>query len=120
LENETLDFQSSIIFSTVIVLARTVCASAAEAIEALQRWKPDVLVSDIGMPGEDGYKLISKVRALSAENGEIPAVALTGYASVEDRNRALAAGYKMFIPKPVELVDLAEAVASLARSARKN
>lgn len=89
--------------------------SAAEALEILQWFKPDVLVSDLAMPGEDGYSLIGKVRALSAENGkQIPAVALTAYVRIEDRVRALAAGFNMFVPKPVEPSELITAIANLA------
>lgn len=92
-------------------------ASAAEAMEALQWYKPDVLVSDLAMPDEDGYSLISKVKALEAETGKpIPAVALTAYVRVEDRARALAAGFNMFVPKPVEPTELITAIANLAES----
>jgi CheY-like chemotaxis protein len=88
--------------------------SAKEALEVLTDWKPDVLVSDIGMPGEDGYALIQKVRQLESEDvRNTPAVALTGYARVEDRVRALSAGYQTFVPKPVEANELAFSIASL-------
>ncbi|MDT5262715.1 MAG: hypothetical protein QOC61_1719, partial [Acidobacteriota bacterium] len=71
-------------------------ASAQEALEAIERERPDLLISDIGMPGEDGYELIKKVRALPAgRGGKIPAIALTAYARTEDRLRALRAGYQM-------------------------
>jgi CheY-like chemotaxis protein len=74
-----------------------------------------VLVSDIGMPEMDGYELISEIRQLPSERGGIiPAAALTAYAGVEDRKRALSAGYQMHIPKPVEPVELLTVVASLA------
>ncbi|MGB7921822.1 MAG: ATP-binding protein, partial [Pyrinomonadaceae bacterium] len=77
--------------------------SAAEALEAFEWYKPDVLVSDLAMPDEDGYTLISKVRALDVESGkQTRAVALTAYVRVEDRTRALSAGFNMFVPKPVE------------------
>jgi len=90
------------------------CASTSEALEALQSYKPDILVSDIGMPGEDGYVLIEKVRAWEAGQGKrLPAVALTAYARVEDRLRVLSAGYNMHVPKPVEPVELATVIASL-------
>jgi PAS domain S-box-containing protein len=93
---------------------RTV-TSAAEALDILSQWQPEVLVSDIGMPGEDGYKLIRQVRALPADRGgQVPAVALTGYARLEDQRRALAAGYQIFVPKPVELDELASEIARLA------
>jgi CheY-like chemotaxis protein/anti-sigma regulatory factor (Ser/Thr protein kinase) len=82
-------------------------ASAAEAFQALRETKPELLVSDIGMPGEDGYGLIARVRALPAtEGGGVPAVALTAYARVEDRTRALTAGFDMHVAKPVEPAEL--------------
>jgi PAS domain S-box-containing protein len=90
-------------------------ASAGEALKALESWKPHVMVSDIGMPGEDGYALIRKVRALPAERGgQIPAAALTAYARPEDRTRALMAGYQIHVSKPVEPTELAAVVARLA------
>ena len=89
--------------------------SAGEALEVLQAWRPDLLVSDIGMPGEDGFDLIRKIRALKPEEGgTIPAVALTAYARVEDRVKTLAAGYQMHVPKPVEPAELATIIASLS------
>jgi CheY-like chemotaxis protein len=89
--------------------------SAREAIEMLRQWKPDVLVSDIGMPGEDGYALIRQVRSLPhKEGGSIPAAALTAYARSEDRLRALTSGFQTHVAKPVEPVELAAVVASLA------
>jgi PAS domain S-box-containing protein len=95
-------------------------ASAREALQVLQQWQPDVLVSDVGMPNEDGYALIDQVRALEPEQGRnIPAVALTGYAGEVDRSRLLAAGYQLHFPKPVEIAKLANAVASLAGQAEK-
>jgi CheY-like chemotaxis protein len=89
-------------------------ATVRAALDILDRWKPNVLVSDIGMPGEDGYDLIRTVRALEAERGgTIPAVALTGYASAEDAARARLAGYETHMAKPVAPSDLVMAVASL-------
>jgi CheY-like chemotaxis protein len=89
-------------------------ASASEALERLASLKPDVIVSDIGMPDEDGYSLIRKIRALPAENGgRTPAVALTAYARAEDAQRAFAAGYQLHISKPVEPSQLANVVANL-------
>jgi PAS domain S-box-containing protein len=91
-------------------------ASASEALEAVSQFKPHVLVSDIGMPLEDGYSLIRKVRQLSPEQGgEIPAIALTAYARAEDRMKAIASGFQMHISKPVEPAELVTVVASLAR-----
>lgn len=90
------------------------CASASEALAEIEEWKPDVLVSDIEMPGEDGYTLIRKLRAMEAERGgQIPAVALTAHARVEDRMHALSSGYQMHVPKPVEPAELAVVIASL-------
>ena len=90
--------------------------SAAEALEILPRWRPDVLLSDIGMPGEDGYELVRRVRTLSAEQGgRTPAAALTAFARGEDRRAALRAGFQMHVAKPVEIEELASVVASLAR-----
>jgi PAS domain S-box-containing protein len=90
-------------------------ASSDEALDVLEQWKPDVLVSDIEMPGGDGYGLIQKIRALTPERGgTIPAVALTAYARAEDRMRSLSAGYQMHVAKPAEPVELAIVIASLA------
>jgi signal transduction histidine kinase len=91
------------------------CSSPREALALLHSWKPHVLLSDIEMPGEDGYSLIRKVRALSeAEESKIPAVALTAYGRPEDRVRSLSAGYSMHVPKPVDPVELGVIVANLA------
>jgi CheY-like chemotaxis protein/two-component sensor histidine kinase len=91
-------------------------ATASEALEQVAREAPDVLLSDIGMPTEDGYSLMRRIRMLSGEAGRIPAIALTAYARAEDRAKALQAGYQMHLAKPVEPVKLVEMVASLARS----
>jgi len=89
--------------------------SAQEAFQEVQRWRPDVLVADIGMPVEDGYSLLRRVRALSAaEGGSIPAAALTAYAQDEDRERAFAAGFQEHVAKPVPPQRLAHVVARLA------
>ena len=90
----------------------TVAESAEEAIELLQAGKFDVLVSDIGMPGEDGYSLIKRVRLLgAASGGDIPAIALTAYARGEDRIKAVAAGFQMHVAKPVEPIELITMIA---------
>jgi CheY-like chemotaxis protein len=90
-------------------------ASAAEAMEVLQRVTPEILVCDIGLPGEDGHQLIRRVRALEAESGgRIPALALTAYAGPGDRARALAAGFDLHVPKPAEPAELVAKVALLA------
>ncbi|HEX8287747.1 MAG TPA: ATP-binding protein [Pyrinomonadaceae bacterium] len=90
-------------------------SSAAEALAAFDEFKPHILVSDIGMPDVDGYDLIRQVREKENANYQkrIPAVALTAYARVEDRLRALSSGFQMHIPKPVEPAELATVVASL-------
>ncbi len=95
-------------------------ATVRAALEIIDEWKPNLLVSDIGMPGEDGYDLIRTVRALDAEKGgTIPALALTGYASAEDAARARVAGYQTHMAKPVAPNDLVVAVASLATKAKE-
>jgi signal transduction histidine kinase/ActR/RegA family two-component response regulator len=88
--------------------------SAGEAVDAAERHHPDVIVSDIGLPGEDGYALIRRIRAAAdpAVRG-VPAVALTAYPRVEDRARALQAGYQMHVPKPIEASALASVIAVL-------
>jgi len=89
-------------------------ASAQDALEALQHEQLHILVSDIGMPQEDGYQLIRQVRKLSPDRGgKIPAVALTAYARAEDRKRALLAGYQMHVTKPIEPSELIAVVSSL-------
>lgn len=94
--------------------------SVAEALEALEQYRPDILISDLGMPDEDGYSLISKVRALPAERGgNIPAAALTAYARAEDRMRVLRSGFQFHLPKPVDSAELVTVVASLAGRAHK-
>jgi CheY-like chemotaxis protein len=88
--------------------------SAGEALDAIEERRPDLLISDIGMPGEDGYELIRRVRALPAgRGGQTPAIALTAYARTEDRLRSLRAGYQMHVSKPVELAELVTVIASL-------
>ncbi|MFN2514692.1 MAG: ATP-binding protein [Pyrinomonadaceae bacterium] len=90
-------------------------ASVSEALEVLEWYEPDVVVSDLAMPGEDGYSLIRQLKALEAENGkQTPTVALTSYVRVEDRARALSAGFNMFVPKPVQPDELITAIANLA------
>lgn len=89
--------------------------SAAEGLQVIEAERPDVLVSDIGMPGTDGYGFIERVRALPEEKGgRTPAVAITAYARSEDRTRVLRAGFQSHVPKPVEPVELLAVLASLA------
>ncbi len=94
--------------------------SVEEALIALEEHKPDILISDLGMPDEDGYSLISKIRALPPERGgHIPAAALTAYARAEDRMRVLRSGFQFHLPKPVDSAELVTVVASLAGRAYK-
>jgi len=96
----------------------SVAGSVEEALRAVEKERPDLLISDIGMPGQDGYELIRLVRALpAAAGGRVPAIALTAYARTEDRLHALRAGYQMHVSKPVELAELMAVAASLARRA---
>jgi PAS domain S-box-containing protein len=99
----------------------TLSSSAAEALNALEQHKPDILISDLGMPDEDGYSLITKIRALPSERGgHIPAAALTAYARAEDRMRVLRSGFQFHLPKPVDSAELVTVVASLAGRAFKS
>ncbi|RYF46701.1 MAG: response regulator, partial [Cytophagaceae bacterium] len=97
--------------------AKVTCVECAEeALRAIQEQLPDVLVSDVGMPGEDGYSFIKKVRALPPQKGgSIPALALTAYARAEDRIKALNAGFQMHATKPIEPAELVAIVASLTQ-----
>ncbi|PMB47364.1 ATPase [Fischerella thermalis CCMEE 5201] len=111
-EADTRDYLTTLLKqSQADVLA---VASAPAALEAVEHWKPDVLVSDIGMPEEDGYSLLRKLRSLAPEQGgKIPAAALTAYARAEDRRRAIQAGFQLHLPKPVDPSELITVVASL-------
>jgi CheY-like chemotaxis protein len=88
--------------------------SVSEAFASLSKWVPDILLTDINMPGEDGYALISKLRALPAEMGaNIPAIALTAMARPEDREHALSTGFQFHLAKPVDIEELAAAIVNL-------
>jgi signal transduction histidine kinase/DNA-binding response OmpR family regulator len=88
------------------------CESAAEALKAIRDWKPDLLVSDIGMPNEDGYSLIEKMRKMKSKRArQTPAVALTAYVTNEDRERVLAAGFRLHVAKPIEPANLVMLIA---------
>lgn len=88
--------------------------SAVEALAAVKRWRPQLMISDIGMPVTDGYELMRRVRTLpSDEGGKTPAIALTAFARSEDRTRALLAGYQLHLAKPIESSELLAAAASL-------
>jgi PAS domain S-box-containing protein len=91
--------------------------NAAQAFSSIENYKPDILVSDIGMPDEDGYDLIRKIREKEKGTGKrLPAVALTAFARAEDRLKALTAGYNMHVPKPVEPAELIVVIANLTKS----
>jgi CheY-like chemotaxis protein len=93
--------------------------TSADAVAAIERSVPDVLVSDIGMPGEDGYELLRRVRTMTPEiGGRVPAIALTAFAREEDMHRALDAGFNLHLAKPVDPAELARIVARVARWGR--
>jgi CheY-like chemotaxis protein len=88
---------------------------AAEALGELDKFRPDVVVADIGMPGEDGYSLIRKIRTCPVDHGGLtPAIALTAYAGDANRKRALDAGYQKHMTKPADPNELARTIVSLA------
>jgi CheY-like chemotaxis protein len=95
-------------------------ASAMEALSLLPSQRPNVLVCDIGMPAMDGYELIRRVRALEKSTGEsVPAIAFMAFARAEDRTRAINAGFREYISKPVEPGELVKLVGSLARKEKQ-
>jgi CheY-like chemotaxis protein len=93
-------------------------ASTGEALERLMAGAPDVLLADLGLPGEDGYALLRRVRAMASFDAEtLPAVALTAYTRISDRERAFAAGFVQYIVKPVDPKELVNVIASVIRKA---
>jgi signal transduction histidine kinase/ActR/RegA family two-component response regulator len=112
------DDRDALALATAILTAARadvrVAASAALGLAELVAWRPDVVVADIEMPGEDGLSLIKKIRSGAAGNAGVPAIALTAYGRSEDRIRTLAAGFSMHVPKPVDPAELVAIVASLA------
>ena len=112
---DTLELVTFILeeYGTEVITA----ASATEAIAAIAQSQPNILISDIAMPGVDGYSLIRKLRTLSSEGGgQIPAIALTAYANEEERTRVLDSGFQMHIAKPVDPTELVAVVANLAQT----
>jgi CheY-like chemotaxis protein len=111
-ERDTLELFDGILAMSGAEVRRAV--SSAEGLDILERWRADVIVSDIEMPRDDGYAFIQRVRGLPAERGGgTPAVAVTAHGSLDDRVRALAAGFQTHLPKPVEPAELVAVVASL-------
>ena len=111
-DQDTLDLLSAALMQrSANVIA---VSSAAAALESIKTSRPDVIISDIAMPVEDGYQLIQHVRDLNLAP-ELPAIAITAYAKEEDKERALAAGYQRYMSKPIELGEFISAVAELAR-----
>jgi CheY-like chemotaxis protein len=99
-----------------VVLAQ----SASEGFAMVREYRPHVLLSDIEMPGENGYELMKRIRALpAAEGGLTPAAAITAHVGPDDRVRALAAGFELHVAKPVQPTDVAMAVAALAARVRR-
>jgi signal transduction histidine kinase/ActR/RegA family two-component response regulator len=112
-EPDALDLATAIL-TTVGAEVRS-CQSSAEALAICHHWAPDVLISDIEMPGEDGLTLMRQIRAMDpTRGGKMPAIALTAYGRVEDRLRALDAGFSTHLPKPVDPAQLTMVVASVA------
>jgi CheY-like chemotaxis protein len=93
--------------------------STPEALEIAGQWRPDVVVSDIAMPGEDGYALLRALRARGGTFADVPAIALTAYAGSADRVRLLAAGFQAHVPKPFDPAQLAAVVETAAHPGAK-
>jgi CheY-like chemotaxis protein len=111
-DNDTRDFIEFLLQQAGAIV--TTSASAKEALTALMRFQPDVLLSDIGMPEMDGYMLMQRVRALSPEHGgATPAIAITAYAGEINQQQALSAGFQRHVSKPLEPEHLVRAILSL-------
>jgi CheY-like chemotaxis protein len=91
--------------------------SASAALQAIAEWRPNVIVSDIGLPEMDGYDFMRELRNIEGDGRRIPAIALTGYAGAVDESKALNAGYELHFSKPINLHELAHAIARLSRKA---
>jgi CheY-like chemotaxis protein len=113
-DEDTLELMATALTSRQAIV--TAVSSANEALNAFKTNRPDVVVTDIAMPEEDGYGLIAGLRALE-QNGsdQTPAIAITAYAKEEDRLRALSSGFQLYLAKPIEITDLVSAVARAAR-----
>jgi CheY-like chemotaxis protein len=114
-DNEDNLFLASFILEEYGVEVLT-ATSACEGFEIFTQTKPDILISDITMPGEDGYSLMRRIRNLEPElGGEVPAIALTASARNEDRTSSFEAGFQMHVPKPIEPDELVKIVTALAK-----
>jgi hypothetical protein len=92
--------------------------TASEAIKIYETWSPDVLVSDLGLPDEDGYVLLERLRAMQPKN-EIQAIALTGYVGEQEGQRAIASGFQMYLTKPAEPMNVVKAISELVARRRQ-
>jgi CheY-like chemotaxis protein len=110
---DTLDYLSTVLAHCGADMTKA--RSAAEAFQLFQKSEPEILLSDIGMPGQDGYALIRKIRRLPKKRGgRVPAIAVTAYAREQDRMEAFRAGYQMHMAKPVEPDELIAVIASFS------
>ena len=114
-DDETSRYLVEVILAHYGAVVKAV-SSAAEALAAIGQWRPNILVSDISMPEEDGYALIRQVRALDGPAGQIPALAFTALTGTEDRQRALAAGFHLHLSKPTDPFELVTLVANLSQT----
>jgi signal transduction histidine kinase/ActR/RegA family two-component response regulator len=116
-DTDSRDMLATILEHQGAVVATAV--NAAEAFETFVKNVPDILISDVGLPGQDGYDLIRRIRSLSdANGGKVPAIALTGYVSLQDQTRARNAGYEEHLPKPIDTDRLIEMISKLTRRSR--
>ncbi|MBD2021837.1 response regulator [Leptolyngbya sp. FACHB-36] len=110
------DVDSCSLISTMLQIYAVdtqVAFSASQALDAIQQFRPDVLISDIAMPEENGYSLLQKVRAQETEEFPLPAIAVTAMVSDEDRALAMAAGFQRWLPKPIDMDRLIETIATM-------
>jgi len=94
-------------------------SSAREALAVIERWLPDVVVSDLAMPDEDGYSLLARMRSHGPPLRSVPAIALTAYSAPSDREQALSAGFQAHVAKPVRTADLVGAVVAACEASMR-
>jgi CheY-like chemotaxis protein len=114
------DDDTRVLFSAILEQHGAVVRSTSlvsDALAMLQTWAPDVIVCDIALPGEDGYAFARALRGFPDDRARLPAVALTAYASVDDRRKAIEAGFDAHLAKPIDPDTLVEVVSRLRRSA---